>query len=227
MPNITAKRIISVKDPADNERSLNTSMSSSGSACRRSQTTKVMAAPTPMTIEARDSGSVQPRSGPSWMPSTSPPMANIDRMEPTVSKRCSACSRELGTWPSVMNSDTATSNTGRPNSQRHDSTSTAKDETNRPTSPPLPATPAQMPMAWPRSSSGKLLVITDRVTGMIMAAPRPARIRAAIISPVEVANPAPRLAKAKTQRPATSTGLRPHRSPIAPTGMRSAARATV
>ena len=101
------------------------------------------------------------------------------------------------------------------------------DDTNSPIKPPLPATPAQMPIAWPRSSSGKLEVMTDSVTGMIMAAPTPARTRAAIMTPTDGASPATRLAAAKRPRPASSTGLRPQRSPMAPTGISSAARATV
>ena len=36
--------------------------------------------------------------------------------------------------------------------------------------PPAPAKPDQMPTARARCSGGKLEVITDRVTGMIMAA---------------------------------------------------------
>ena len=50
-------------------------------------------------------------------------------------------------------------------------------ETNRPMMPPAPANPAQVPIALACSSRGKLVVMTDKVTGMIIAAPTPARTR--------------------------------------------------
>ena len=43
--------------------------------------------------------------------------------------------------------------------------------------PAAPATPAQVPIALARSAAGKLVVITDKVTGMIIAAARPATTR--------------------------------------------------
>ena len=92
---------------------------------------------------------------------------------------------------------------------------------------PPPAKPAQMPIALALSSGGKLDVMIDSVTGMIIAAPTPARTRATIIIAVVVASSEPTVAMANTARPASSTGLRPKRSPIAPTGSSSAASATV
>jgi hypothetical protein len=70
-------------------------------------------------------------------------------------------------------------------------------------------------------------VITASVIGMIIAAPTPLSSRAVIIISVEVARPAAALAVPNTTRPASSTGLRPHRSPTAPSGSRSAARVIV
>ena len=52
------------------------------------------------------------------------------------------------------------------------------DDTNRPRMPPAPAKPDQMPIARARSSSGKVEVMIDSVTGMIIAAPTPAITRA-------------------------------------------------
>ena len=52
------------------------------------------------------------------------------------------------------------------------------DDTNSPRMPPAPAKPDQMPIARARSSSGKVEVMIDRVTGMIIAAPMPAITRA-------------------------------------------------
>ena len=47
---------------------------------------------------------------------------------------------------------------------------------------PRPETPAQMPMARPRSSAGKTLVRIDRVAGMINAPPMPMIARVTISS---------------------------------------------
>jgi hypothetical protein len=79
------------------------------------------------------------------------------------------------------------------------------DEMNRPMMPPAPANPAHSAIARGFSSVGKLEVITESVTGMIMAAATPAM----------------------TRENATRSGLRPQRSPTAPNGMSSEARANV
>ena len=97
-------------------------------------------------------------------------MASADRIEPTVSKRPSWCSRELPTADSDMTSETAAKPTGMANSHGHVNWSIRNDETNRPRMPPAPAKPDQMPTARARCSVGKLDVITDSVTGMIIAA---------------------------------------------------------
>ncbi len=93
--------------------------------------------------------------------------------------------------------------------------------------PPAPAKPDQMPIARARSSSGKVEVMIDRVTGMIIAAPMPAITRAINSISTVVESAAPTLARANTVRPASRMCLRPHRSPIAPIGRSSAARAIV
>ncbi len=96
-----------------------------------------------------------------------------------------------------------------------------------PRMPPPPATPVHTPMALPRSSSGKLEVMTDSVIGMIIAALTPAATRAPIITAADGASPATTLAVPKRISPVISKGLRPKRSPIAPSGSSSAARARV
>ena len=116
---------------------------------------------------------------------------------------------------------------GNANSQRQVTTSTMNAETNMPIMPPPPATPVQMPIAFAFSSGGNVEVMTDSVTGMIIAAPTPASARAAIIISVDPLSAPPRLAAMKTPRPMTRTRLRPHRSPIAPIGISSAASASV
>jgi hypothetical protein len=85
-----------------------------------------------------------------------------------------------------------------------------------PIATPRPATAAQTAIAFGRSSGGKMFEITERVVGMIPAAPRPIRAREAISSaePLERAariEPAP-----KIERPTTSARRRPKRSPSEP-----------
>lgn len=100
-------------------------------------------------------------------------------------------------------------------------------ETNNPMIPPAPAKPAQVPIALACCAAGKLVVMTDNVTGMTMAAANPAATRSAISVVGSVAKAAAMFVAANATRPMSSTGLRPHRSPMAPTGMRSAASASV
>nr|WP_255566497.1 hypothetical protein [Iamia sp. SCSIO 61187] len=98
---------------------------------------------------------------------------------------------------------------------------------NRPMMPPAPAKPAQIPMALAFSSAGKLVVMTDSVTGMTMAAATPARTRRAMSVLGSPANAEATFTAAKATSPMASTGFRPQRPPMAPAGMSSAARATV
>ena len=81
---------------------------------------------------------------------------------------------------------------------------------------PTAASAAQIPIALPRSSSGKTLAMIDSVAGMISAAPTPISARIAITWPALSATSAPRLASPKTVIPAWSASLRPSRSPSVP-----------
>lgn len=157
----------------------------------------------------------------------SPTTAMTEVSAPAVSKLCSATSREFGTERSAMTIATTTRATGSTKSHRQLATSTRAADRNMPSTPPPPATPVHTPMARPRSPSGKVEVMTARVTGMIIAAPTPLSRRAASMTSAEVASPAAAAATPKTARPVISTGLRPHRSPSAPSGSRSAARVMV
>ena len=77
---------------------------------------------------------------------------------------------------------------------------------------PIPATAAQMAIAFGRSSAGKMLVMIDSVVGMIPAAPTPIRARDAISSvalPDRAAStdPAPKIDEPGDQRPATAEAV--------------------
>ena len=144
-----------------------------------------------------------------------------------MSKPASTCSREWGTTTTVPAKATAATVTGKANTHGQVLLSMIAAEMNRPMIPPAPATPAQVPTALARSWAGKLVVMTDRVTGMIMAAAMPAATRRAMRASGVVTNAEAALAAANRARPASRIGLRPHRSPIAPTGISRAARARV
>lgn len=152
-----------------------------------------------------------------------PTTATTEASAPTVSKECPERSRESGT-DRIMPSETTTRTTGSRNSHRQWATSTSRADRNMPMMPPPPATPVHTPIAFPRCSSGKVEVITARVIGMITAAPAPLNTRAAIMTSADGARPASPLAAPKMISPVISMGLRPSRSPIAPSGSRRAAR---
>ena len=194
---------------------------------RSSQTTNPSSAAPPTTRPKSVSGSVQPASGPSWIPRMIAPSPTAERMEPTVSNRCSLCSREWGTKATVTARADAASTTGMANTHGQLALSTTIAEPMSPRMPPAPAKPAQTPTARSRSPTGKLEVITERVAGMIIAAAAPATTRKASSWVTSPAKAAATLAAMNSTRPDTRTFLRPQRSPMAPTGMSRAARAMV
>ena len=86
-----------------------------------------------------------------------------------------------------------------------------------PSAPLAPAVAAQTPMALPRSlGSWKMLVSSDRVAGMISAAPTPIEARVKISSVAPVARPDRIEPTPKMTRPTISALLRPKRSPTLP-----------
>ena len=225
--NITAKTTKRFTEPAASPRRAKIRTSSSGWSRRSSTATKATVAAIPATIAARVIGAVQPCSGPSWKASTSPPTATTESSDPTTSKPASVCSTECGTKAAVRAKETAASAIGSAKTQGQVALSMMAAETNSPMMPPAPAKPAQVPMALACSSRGKLVVMTERVTGMTMAAATPARTRKPMSVPGVVANAEARLVAAKATSPIIRMGLRPHRSPMAPTGRSSAASASV
>ena len=82
---------------------------------------------------------------------------------------------------------------------------------------PIPLTPAQIPIARPRSfGSVKMLVMIDNVAGMMNAAPIPmnARDTMSCVTPSDIAAVADAIAKSTS--PIISAPLRPKRSPRLP-----------
>ena len=116
---------------------------------------------------------------------------------------------------------------GSANSHLQDAISTSRAERYIPRMPPPPATAVHIPIARDRSLFGNEEVITDSVTGMISAAPMPLNSRDAIMTSMTGAMAPATFATPKITRPVMSTGLRPRRSPRAPSGRRRAARVSV
>ena len=106
---------------------------------------------------------------------------------------------------------------------RHEEISRSPPAISMPSTPPPPATPAQAPTAFDRSSGGKELVRIERVEGMTAAAPMAESTRKAITAPVLSTNAVARAATAKIANPPTSTSRRPNRSASAPAGSSRAA----
>ncbi len=114
-----------------------------------------------------------------------------------------------------------------PKNEFHSKNSSRMPELNNPMTAPPPATPTHMPTAAARSSGGKDVVITDRVTGMMAAAPTPMQARTTIRTWGSLTNRPNAEATPKMTRPASRTGLRPIRSPRAPTASSSPAKTRV
>ena len=89
-----------------------------------------------------------------------------------------------------------------------------------PTSGPIASasaeTPAQMPIAVPRSRGGNVAAMIESVAGFMSAAPAPWRTRAAISSPLESASPHQSDATVKTTIPMTKISRRPYASATFP-----------
>ena len=92
---------------------------------------------------------------------------------------------------------------------------------------PIPATAAQIPIAFGRSSAGKTFVRIDRVVGMISAPPIPIRALVAISMFADSANAEASEAPPKITRPEMSAPRRLKRSPRAPMVRSSPAKTSV
>ncbi len=96
-----------------------------------------------------------------------------------------------------------------------------------PTSGPIASamaeTPAQMPIARPRSRGAKVAVMMESVAGFISAPPRPCTTRAPIRKPPLGASPHASEAPVKTARPTMKMSRLPRKSAsLPPTSMNAA-----
>ena len=94
--------------------------------------------------------------------------------------------------------------------------STRKPPTTGPMASARALTPAQVPIALPRSCAGKALVMIDRVAGIMKAAPMPCAARPATSQASLCESPMKALDRPKTTTPKRNMRRRPKMSPSRP-----------
>ena len=104
----------------------------------------------------------------------------IDSAAPRRSKAPGSGSRLSGTRAKPAIRATATIGTLSQNTELQENHSSSRPPTNGPRPMPTPAIADQIPIALPRSSRGKMSMITDSVAGMIIAPPMPIAARSTI-----------------------------------------------
>jgi len=122
---------------------------------------------------------------------------------------------------------TATAATGRLMKKiaRQLTSSVSQPPSSGPSARAMALTPAQVPIARPRSAGGNVLVMIDSVPGIISAAPRPWTAREATSQPSVGAKPIVADAAANTTTPIRKTLRRPKMSPSRPPVTRNTAKA--
>jgi len=160
---------------------------------------------------------LHPRSGAWMMVHNSSDSPTIDSSAPTGSRRGVLGSRDFGTRLPHSTSATQTIGTFTRKIEPHQKWARRMPPMIGPSPIPIPLTPAQIPIARPRSfGSVKMLVMIDNVAGMMNAAPIPmnAREMTSCVTPFE--NAALVDATANITRPIIRAPLRPNRSPRLP-----------
>ena len=145
-----------------------------------------------------------------------------------VSPADSAAMPGMSTWCSVVSSRdsrvaksvtaTAPTATGRFRKKiaRQDTYSASAPPTTGPIASASADTPAQVPIALPRSSAGKAFVMIESVAGIMNAAPTPCTARPATSQAWSGARPMAALESAKTTTPKRNMRRRPKMSPSRP-----------
>ena len=171
--------------------------------------------------------SVQPHSGAWMMAAVRRPRPTVESTAPTGSSRDCSGSFESGTSFGMAISATAAIGTLMRNTAVQLNCSSSQPPLAGPMPTPMPATAAQMPIAFGRSSAGKTLVMIDSVVGMISAPPTPMSALVAMSMLADSAKADASDALPKMARPATSAPRRLKRSPSAPIVSRRPAKTRV
>ena len=99
--------------------------------------------------------------------------------------------------------------------------------TTGPTTTASDVTAPKIPIAQPRRCGGTAAFSTASASGMIMAAPAPWTVRAAISQPTPGATAQPAEATVNSASPTANTRRRPNRSPMADAVISSTAKVSV
>ena len=188
-----------------------------GARTRSSIATNAASPAAPPTNSPTTAGEPQPHELPSISASTSAVNAAVRTATPGKSiTRSIVRSRDSRTANSVAM--TATTATGRLMKKiaLQETCSTRNPPTNGPIESANAETPAQVPIALPRSAGVNALVMIESVAGIISAAPVPCRTRLAISISDDAASPAVAEESAKMMTPAMNIRRRPKMSPRRP-----------
>jgi hypothetical protein len=147
---------------------------------------------------------------------------------PGQSIACS-CESSRDSWAANSVTATAPMATGRLRKKiaRQETYSARAPPTTGPIASASADTPAQVPIALPRSSAGNVTVMIESVAGIMNAAPAPWRARPATSQPSPGARPIAALESANTTTPKRNILRRPRMSPRRPPVTSSTANVSV
>ncbi len=193
------------------------SKSTTGAAARFSIATNAADAATLSASSPMIAGEPQPHALPSTSANTSAVSATVmaampgmSSLRPTVSSRDSCAANSV--------TATAPTATGRLRKKiaRQETSSVSQPPSSGPAASAIAETPAQVPIALPRSSGGNALEMIERVPGIMNAAPMPWIARDATSQPSDGAKPIVAEASEKTTTPNRNILRRPKMSPSRP-----------
>src|SRR5215213_5496065 len=183
MPSVAMYTTRITRAPAATRRRASTRTSNSGWRRRSSVARNATPEATPVIAAMITAGLVHPASTPSMSVNTTPPSASVERATPGKSSGGTPGRRDSGSQRSPNGAASSTNGTLTRKTQRQPATSTSSPPTTGPRARPSPATPAQTPAAFDRSSGGKSTANSDSAGGSTQQAAIPISTRAAISSP--------------------------------------------
>ena len=204
------------------------SKSTIGDGARRSMRMNATREATLSASSPRIAGEPQPQPFPSTSANTSAVRETVIATMPGMStRRSTVSSRDSSAANSVT--ITAPTATGRLMKKiaRQETSSVSQPPTTGPIASAIAETPAQVPIAFPRSCGGNALEMIERVAGIMNAAPIPWIAREATSAPSLGARPMVAEASAKTTTPNRNILRRPKMSPSRPPVTSSTAKVSV
>jgi len=150
-------------------------------------------------------------------PKVSAPRPSVARLAPPASTvRSTSSSRLSGTRASAAIATKTARGKLIKKTYRHEACCASHPPSSGPSAAVIAAKPDQVPMARPRSASGKLALIKAKLPGVASAPPTPWMQRAISSSPIEPAAAQPADAQANSAIPMTKIRRRPKMSPSDP-----------